>query len=253
MKAVLILQVLLLFERAFALVCNIRDYGATGDGVFLEDKALEAALADCRDGGEILFPQGRYLLSPFNLTSNLGLNLEENSVILASTDIISWPLMEPLPSYTDSRKRYAAFIGGYDVHNVSIRGSGTIDGQGQLWWDAHAANTLSLERARLIEPMFCTNFSMLGVTVVNPPFWAIHPFACDKVLIENVKFSAPVNSPNTDGIDPDSCSEVTIRNFSATCGDDAIAIKCGKDENGRLFNRPSHDILIEGNIVITAF
>lgn len=82
--------------------------------------------------------------------------------------------------------------------------------------------------------------------MINPPFWAIHPYACDDVHIENVVFTAPLTSPNTDGIDPDSCTNVKIINFTASCGDDAIAIKSGKDEYGRVFNRPSSNILIEG-------
>jgi len=107
-------------------------------------------------------------------------------------------------------------------------------------------------RPRLIEPMYCKNFSMVGVTVQNPPFWAMHPYVCDNVLFENITFSAPPNSPNTDGIDPDSCSNVVIRNFNVIhCGDDAVAIKSGKDAAGRAFNKPSYNILIEGNIEVS--
>jgi polygalacturonase len=123
-------------------------------------------------------------------------------------------------------------------------GAGTIDGQGDAWWETEG---LQYGRPRLIEPMYCRNFSMIGVTVVDPPFWAMHPYACDALLFENITYSAPPNSPNTDGIDPDSCSNVVIRNFSTLhCGDDAIAIKSGKDAQGRAFGMPSYNILIEG-------
>lgn len=84
---------------------------------------------------------------------------------------------------------------------------------------------------------------------MNPPYWAVHPYACDGVVIENVLYESPVTSANTDGIDPDSCTNVIIRNFTATCGDDAIAIKSGKNEEGRAFARPSHNILIEGGTI----
>lgn len=138
----------------------------------------------------------------------------------------------------------AAFIGGLNIENSSIRGEGTIDGQGSAWWDQDG---LTYGRPRLIEPMYCKNFSMVGVTVLNPPFWAMHPYACDILLFENITFSAPVTSPNTDGIDPDSCSNVVIRNFNVIhCGDDAVAIKSGKDSAGRAFGMPSFNILIEG-------
>jgi polygalacturonase len=112
---------------------------------------------------------------------------------------------------------------------------------------------LKYGRGRLIEPMYCTNFKMEGIKVINPPFWAIHPYACDGVDIENVVFQAPITSPNTDGIDPDSCTNVRIINFTASCGDDAIAIKSGKDEYGRAFNRPSSNILIQGKLWNCAF
>ena len=117
--------------------------------------------------------------------------------------------------------RAGAFIGGCNITNSSIRGYGTIDGQGDAWWNADSSAYL-YGRPRLIEPMYCTNFSMHGVTVLNPPFWGIHPYACTDLLFEDVVFNAPFNSPNTDGIDPDSCSQVIIRNFTASCGDDAV-------------------------------
>lgn len=121
--------------------------------------------------------------------------------------------------------RCGSFIGGSNISNSSIRGHGTIDGQGAAWWDAESGAFLH-GRGRLIEPMYCYNFTMTGVTVANPPFWGIHPFACDTLLFEDVVFMAPLSSPNTDGIDPDSCSNVVIRNLTATCGDDAIGRHC---------------------------
>ena len=90
---------------------------------------------------------------------------------------------------------------------------------------------------------------MIGVTVVDPPFWAMHPYACDTLLFEDITYSAPPTSPNTDGIDPDSCSNVVIRNFTTLhCGDDAIAIKSGKNAEGREFGMPSYNILVEGKL-----
>lgn len=232
---------------AVALVCDVKSFGASGDGVTLDDKALAAALDECRNGGQVLFPPGRYLLSPFNLTSNMEIFLDD-ATLLASTNFSAWPVVEPLPSYTDTAPRCGAFIGGAYIVNASIRGNGVIDGQGKAWWDADEAHELPHGRGRLIEPMYCTNFSMKGVSVKDPPFWAMHPYACDTLLFEDISFSAPLTSPNTDGIDPDSCSNVLIRNFSATCGDDAIAIKSGKNEPGRLFQHPSYNILIEGTL-----
>ena len=86
---------------------------------------------------------------------------------------------------------------------MKISGAGKINGQGKAWWDAADDGSIdSHERPRLLEPMYCSQFTVTGITVVDPPFWAIHPFACDYVLIEDVVFTAPITSPNTDGVDP---------------------------------------------------
>jgi len=231
-------------------ICNVVDNGAVGNGLELDDQAFAKSFEDCAEGGQIFVPTGTYLLSPFNMTSNTELYLDEGSTILASTDFSAYPIVEPLPSYPDDNNggRTGPFIGGNNITNVRIAGFGVIDGQGQAWWDASEEDKAKFPygRGRMIEPMYCTNFSMVGVTVKNPAFWGIHPFACDELLFENVIFYAPVDSPNTDGLDPDSCSNVIIRNFTATSGDDAIAIKSGRDEYGRAFNKPSYNILIEG-------
>jgi polygalacturonase len=237
--------------------CNLKDMGAVGDGVSSDDSALQRALACCEDGGgcTLEVPSGTYLLGPFNLTSNMDLYLsEEDSVLLADASrMYTWPLVEEFPSYNpgDDNLRLTAFIGGSYITNTTIRGPGTIDGQGGPWYDAWAANELpTYGRPRLVEPMYCSHFTMRGVTVRNPPMWAIHPYACEHIVFENVIFSAPLDSPNTDGIDPDSCAHVRITNLTVVgCGDDAISIKSGKDEWGRAFATPSHDILIEGGSI----
>ena len=233
--------------------CSIVDFGARGDGSTLDDVALAAASASC---SSITFPEGRYLLSPFNISSNMELVLEEGSVLLASTlDILGWPLVQSYPSYEPGvptvQNRLAPFIGSFNTTNVTIRGQGTIDGQGAAWWDAEAnGTTLLYGRPRLVEPSFCQLFAMRGVTVKDPPFWAVHPYVCTGVLLEDLVFSAPLDSPNTDGIDPDSCSDVVIRNFTCLSGgDDAIAIKSGRDSWGRAFGVPSRDILVEGGTI----
>lgn len=237
----------LLSTLVMALECNVINFGAEGTGLVYDDMGFQRALSACALGGVVVVPEGTYLLSPFNLTSNIELSMHANTILLATTDFSKWPVVEPLPSYpTDIR--YGPFIGGNNISNVTIRG-GTIDGQGQVWWEADAAKGLAYGRPRLIEPRFCQTFQMIGVRVTNPAFWGIHPYACDSVLMEDIIFTAPYDSPNTDGIDPDSCSNVVIRNLSASCGDDAIAIKSGRDQEGRDFGMPSKNILIEGGII----
>lgn len=186
-----------LFDSLKANECNVMGFGAAGDGSILDDEAFSKAMEACT-GGKVVVPAGSYLLSPFNMTSNTDLYLEAGAILLATTDFDRWPIVEALPSYQDGN-RIAPFIGGIGIANSSIRGTGTIDGQGSAWWNAAS---LPFGRGRLIEPMYCTNFTVSGVTLTNSPFWTLHPFACDGVLVENVVITAPVNSPNTDGVDP---------------------------------------------------
>jgi hypothetical protein len=246
--------VILLLALQSAQPCNIvDDFGAQGDGLTLDDEPLTQALEACQI---IVFPgPGRYLLSAFNVSSNQELVLESGSVLLASTlDILNWPLVQSYPSYEPGfptvLNRLAPFIGAPNSTNVTIRGAGTIDGQGAAWWnwpDNHNGSSLPHGRPRLVEPTYCTDFTLQGVHVTNPPFWAVHPYSCVRVMLNDLTFSAPLGSPNTDGLDPDSCSNVVIRNF--TClqgGDDAIAIKSGRDQYGRDYGVPSQNILIEG-------
>ena len=205
--------------------CNLLDFGATGDGVTSDDKAFRLALACLGSGGTLDIPAGTYLLSPFNVTSNMDLYLSSSrSVLLADSSLmLEWPLVEAYPSYDPGDGfRLAPFIGGNYISNTTIRGSGTIDGQGVPWWAAKKeGGILTHDRPRLVEPMYCSNFSMVGVTVKDPPFWAMHPYACEYLLFENIIFSAALDSPNTDGIDPDSCGHVLIKNLTVLgTGDD---------------------------------
>ena len=143
-----------------------------GDGIHYDDLALQTALNICNNGGRIVFPVGRYLLSPFNLTSNIELYLEENAILLATTDHTKWPIVQNLPGYpAEPSGRVGAFISGTNITNVKIIGPGTIDGQGSAWWNKDG---LIYGRPRLIEPMFCKSFTMVNTTILNPPFWAIH-------------------------------------------------------------------------------
>lgn len=89
----------LALQSAAQKICNLLDYGAAGDGSVLDDDAMSRALSDCSAGGQIFVPSGLFLLSPFNLTSNMELYLDAGSVLLASTDFSAWPVVESLPSY----------------------------------------------------------------------------------------------------------------------------------------------------------
>jgi len=134
-------------------------------------------------------------------------------------------------------------IGGYNLNNVYIY-EGTIDGNGQYWWDLRANHTIKHARPRLVELERCTNVMIFSVKLHNSAFWTLHPIYCDQVVISNVEIINPWNSKNTDGIDPDSSTNVLIDSCYISVGDDNIAIKSGMDMAGILYNRPSANITI---------
>ncbi|RVW20011.1 putative polygalacturonase [Vitis vinifera] len=122
--------------------------------------------------------------------------------------------------------------------------NGTIDGQGSIWWNWFQKKTLNYTRPHLVEFINSTGVVISNVTFLNSPFWTIHPVYCSQVIIQNVTILAPLDSPNTDGIDPDSSNDVCIEDCYISTGDDLIAIKSGWDEYGISYARPSTNIII---------
>ncbi|PUZ43092.1 hypothetical protein GQ55_9G634300 [Panicum hallii var. hallii] len=236
-------------------VAKITEYGAVGDGKTLNTAAFAKAVADlserARDGGAALVvPPGKWLTGPFNLTSHFTLYLDEGAEILASQDMKDWPLIAPLPSYGRGRDepgpRYSNFIAGSNLTDVIITGkNGTINGQGQVWWDKYRAKELQFTRGYLLELLYSDSIIISNVTFVDSPSWNLHPTYCTNVTISGVTILAPVHSPNTDGIDPDSSSHVKIEDCYIVSGDDCIAVKSGWDEYGIKFNMPSQHIVIK--------
>ena len=238
---------------------------------------MAAAIEDCgnvQGGGKVLITGGHFVIGSIVVThSNLIIHLSSGSSLVGSTDEADYPLIDVLPSYgvgrdvpTDKRFRPLIFI--TNATNVSITGEGAgagaaaalsdrswekeasvIDGRGQGWWIKHFEKKLNYSRPRLVECMFCFDFQVSDLCLRDSPFWTLHPYASMGVTVARVTVLAPGWAPNTDGVDPDSCSDVLIKDSVFKCGDDGVAIKSGLNEAGRNFNRPSEHIRIE-NITI---
>ncbi|KAL3721452.1 hypothetical protein ACJRO7_033881 [Eucalyptus globulus] len=112
--------------------------------------------------------------------------------------------------------------------------NGTIDGQGKMWWELWWNRTLWNSHNVLIS----------NLTFRNSPFWTIHPVYCSNVVIKDMTILASLNAPNTDGIDPDSCSKVCIEDCYIESGDDLVAVKSGWDQYGIATAHPSSDIIV---------
>ncbi|KAL6225613.1 hypothetical protein ACLB2K_004462 [Fragaria x ananassa] len=235
---------------------TITEFGAVGDGVTLNTKAFQNAIFylnsfSDKGGAKLFVPAGRWLTGSFHLISHLTLWLDEDAVILGSTNSDDWPVVDPLPSYGRGREligeRHQSLIYGHNLTDVIITGhNGTIDGQGSIWWNWFHNKTLNYTRPHLVELMNSTAVVISNLTFLNSPFWTIHPVYCSHVSVQNLTILAPLNSPNTDGIDPDSSDNVCIEDCYISTGDDLISIKSGWDEYGISYGRPSRNILIRG-------
>ncbi|WCJ36715.1 Pectin lyase-like superfamily protein [Euphorbia peplus] len=219
----------------------LTDFGGVGDGKTMNTKAFKKAMAKMskfeNDGGaELIVPAGKWLTGAFNITiSHFTLFLAKDAVILASQNEADWPVIAPLPSYGKGREsdggRYGSLISGTNLTDIVITGNnGTIDGQGQTWWEKFKQKKMKHTRPYLIEIMHTDQLQISNITVTNSPSWHIHPTYCKNVIIQWVTVLAPVDVPNTDGINPDSCSNIRIEDCFLQSGDDCIAVKSGWDQ-----------------------
>ncbi|KAM4068949.1 hypothetical protein ACB094_12G051800 [Castanea mollissima] len=232
----------------------LTDFGAVGEGKTSNTKAFNAAIQKlstyASDGGaQLIVPPGKWLTGSFNLTSHFTLFLHKDAVILGSQDESEWPAIPVLPSYGRGRDapggRLSALIFGSNLTDVVITGNnGTIDGQGSTWWKKFRAGELNMTRPYMIEIMYSDQIQISNLTLINSPSWFVHPIYCSNVLVKGLKILAPVDSPNTDGVDPDSCTNTRIEDCFIVSGDDCIAVKSGWDEYGIKVGMPTQHLII---------
>ena len=246
----------------------ITNYGAKGDGVTDCTKAIREAIDACHDagGGRVVVPAGVFLTGAIHLKSNVDLDLAEGATLRFSTDPKSYlPVVFTRYECTEVMN-YSPFIYALGQENIAITGHGTLDGQGSkgVWYSwktipdpkelvAMGDRGIPVEqrvfgeghhlRPYFIQPTRCRNVLIRGVHIIDSPMWVMTPLYCTNVTIEDV--TVATQGPNTDGCDPDSCTDVLIRNCHFSDGDDCIAIKSGRDVDGRRVNIPSRNIVVQ--------
>ena len=248
---------------------NVRDYGAVGDGQQKETAAFAKAVEACfrAGGGTVYLPPGRYLTGTIALKSNVTLELEAGAVILGSGDSADYPQHDSV--WSPGRKEMSSLIFAENADDITIRGRGTIDGQGQIWWrrmgwpdrlkiprdqrtPAELAEMAKMSGGRpgLINLIRCKNVVLEQVHLVNSGAWTVHPLMCEFVRVDGVTIENPVPSPNTDGINPQSCRNVQISNSRIDVGDDCVTLKSGIDEVGRRMGKPDENITITNCVML---
>lgn len=218
-------------------VFSIRNYGAVGDGQTLDTPAIQATIEAYSQagGGTVYVPAGNYVTGSILLKNNVTLYLDAGAKLSGSQEVADYPAVDSRWEGAN-RKTHAPLIGGDGLENVAVVGRGTVDGRGAFWWKMLREHSLDHPRPRLISFSRCTNVLIEGITLTNSPSWTIHPFNCENVTVNKVTIANPANSPNTDGINPESCRNVHISNCHVDVGDDCVTIKAGTEhDRGRLF------------------
>ena len=211
----------------------------------VETRTIQQAIdiAAANGGGTVRVAPGRHLTGSLVLRSDVTLELDAGAVLAGSQDPADYPLIE---TRWEGRQQltHAPLIGGSSLRNVAITGRGTIDGQGAGWWTRHREKANEHPRPRLISIADSSNVLIEGITAVNSPSWTIHPVRCTNVTVDKVTIRNPLDSPNTDGINPDSCRYVHIANCHIDVGDDCITIKSGKETEAEDLRAPCENITI---------
>lgn len=212
-------------------IFDIREFGGVSDGESLNTKAFIKAIDACaqKGGGTVYVPAGKFKTGPIHMKSNVTLYLENGSEVIFDDSIASHPLVE---TYWEGKacKAFSPLIYAEKAENIAIIGMGKLEGNGSSWWSAHHNGKIDYPRPRFIGFQECNNILIEGVTLVNSPSWTINPVFCQDIIVNKITINNPKNSPNTDGINPDSCMNVSISNCHIDVGDDCIAIKAGIEE-----------------------
>ena len=261
---------------------NVKDFGAVADAKTSNTLVFEKAIKACASngGGKVLVPNGKYLTGPIHLESNVNLHLEDNAEILFSLNPKEYPIVHTSWEGTEVMN-YSPLIYAKNKTNVAVTGKGTLNGQADStnWWiwsggknygwkkgipsqndpnnrevlvDMAEKGVPVAERVfgegRYLRPNFieffeCNTVLVKDITVINAPFWILHPIKTNNMIIDGVTVNS--HGPNNDGCDPEYSQNIIIRNCTFNTGDDCIAIKAGRDADGRRVGLPSKNIIVQ--------
>ena len=225
-------------------VCDVRTFGAAGDGKTKDTAAIQKAIDACAArGGTVTMRGGMFLSGPIVLKSGITLEIAKDATLLGSKDFGDYPKVTFARQTT-----LQPLVSTVNAENVTITGGGTIDGQGKVWWEyVHGQKDVGVLGNPHPRPMglvfdHSKHIKVDGITVQNAGFWQVVPYYSQDLEFRNMRILAP-KSPNTDAIDPFSSSHIVIDHVYSSVGDDNIAIKSGAiDSPGP--DDPSTDITI---------
>ena len=248
---------------------RLPDYGARGDGVSDARQALAKAIDDCNaaGGGRVVVPSGTWWMEgPIHLKSNVHLHLEEDAIVRFSPDPDRYlPLVLTRWEGTELFN-YSPLVYTYQANNVAITGRGTLDGNSKetfaTWKPQQTEAQLRLRkmgeegipvhervfgkghwlRPVMIQFWGCRNVHVEGITIVDSPFWIVHPVYCQNVIARGLRMES--RNLNNDGVDPESSVDVLIEDCVFNTGDDGVAVKAGRDREGWRVGQATENVIV---------
>ncbi|HPR62235.1 MAG TPA: glycosyl hydrolase family 28 protein, partial [Prolixibacteraceae bacterium] len=238
-KLVTIYLALFMYTNAFAQlsepVFDVFSFGAVGDGKKIDMEALQKAIDACAGtGGTVYLHNGTFLTGQLKLASNITIFIDSTATLLGiqnnSQKYYPSQLIEtryPNRMLDDCQRR---LIYGKNVSNVHIKGSGTIDGQGDFepWLNTKELGT-EKDRPGIFAFVASTNISVSNLTLLDPACWTQVYIECDSVTISTLTINSGTLTPNRDGIDIVDCHNVLIENCNIKSEDDGICFKSGSE------------------------
>lgn len=250
-------------------------FGGRPDGVTDATDAFRQAIAAASrapGGGRVVVEGGVWLTGPIHLLSNVELHVSRESTIRFSRDPAA--CFPPVLTRMEGNEVMgpSPYIYAYGQENIAITGHGVLDGQAGMdtWWRHKAGaddpnsddqrlrrmaedNVPVAERVfgpdstirpQFIQPYRCKNVLISDLTIIRSPMWEIHPVECENVTVRRLTISS--HGPNNDGCDPESCRDVLIEDCVFDTGDDCIAVKSGRNADGRRLNIPTENLIVSG-------
>ncbi|WP_456865803.1 glycoside hydrolase family 28 protein [Galbibacter sp. BG1] len=256
---------------------SIADFGAIKGNQEATTKAIKLAIEEANQngGGKVIIPKGEWLTGKIHLKSNINLYLEKGAVLLFSDNPQDY--LPPVHTTWEGLEcyNYSPLIYAYECKNIAITGQGELKAKMDTWRDwfdrppGHmnslkrlynlAAKDIPVEERQMVSdssdfrPQFIQfnrseNILMDSITITHSPFWVIHPYLSKNVTIKNVKVFA--HGHNNDGVDPEMSQNIIIEDCVFDQGDDAIAVKSGRNQDAWRLNTPSKNIIIKNCKII---